>query len=126
MDRGVVFESSPSRLRKAKKLLHLVLQPRELQLFAPMLLQKNYVFLHQLICDPLKFGSHIRMHVRMNLNHRMDCTHTIIRLVAGITLTMSHGYKVTKADDPYVKMADVTVASTKDRTQDCSETELGE
>ncbi|KAH9913275.1 cytochrome P450 [Fomitopsis serialis] len=91
MDRGVVFEGDPLRLRKARKLLHLVLQPRELRQFDPMLAKKNDILLYGLLRSPDKLMAHIR------------------KLTAGITLLMSHGYEVEGEHDPYVEMADITV-----------------
>ncbi|KAH9836619.1 cytochrome P450 [Rhodofomes roseus] len=91
MDRGVLFESNPVRMRKSRKLLHMVLQPRELRLFDPTLVEKNNRFLHNLLHSPHKFLEHIR------------------KLPAGVTLALSHGYEVQEEDDPYVAMADVTV-----------------
>ncbi|TFY59702.1 hypothetical protein EVJ58_g5618 [Rhodofomes roseus] len=91
MDRGVLFESNPVRMRKSRKLLHMVLQPRELRLFDPTLVEKNSRFLHNLLQNPHKFLEHIR------------------KLPAGVTLALSHGYEVQEEDDPYVAMADVTV-----------------
>lgn len=91
MDRGVLYEGDPLRLRKARKLLHLVLQPRELRRFNPILVERNNVFLNDLLCTPDRLVAHIR------------------KLSAGITLSMSHGYEVQGEHDPYVEMADITV-----------------
>ncbi|KAH9920283.1 cytochrome P450 [Fomitopsis serialis] len=91
MDRGVLFEGDPLRLRKARKLLHLVLQPRELRRFNPILVERNNVFLNDLLRTPDKLVAHIR------------------KLSAGITLSMSHGYEVKGEHDPYVEMADINV-----------------
>ncbi|KAJ3556250.1 hypothetical protein NM688_g2134 [Phlebia brevispora] len=91
MDRGIVFEANATRLRIARNLLKLVLQPRELA----------------------EYRAHMEYHIVKLLNDIYeepdDAVEHIRTLTAGITLRMSHGYDITGRNDPYVEMANETV-----------------
>ncbi|TBU54546.1 cytochrome P450 [Dichomitus squalens] len=88
-DKGVVLEHDPLRLRQARKLLHLVLQPRQLSYYRAVLEHHVNVLLHNCLHEPDGFVEHIR------------------HLTAGIAMEISHGHRVTSRDDPFVKKANV-------------------
>ncbi|TFK91405.1 cytochrome P450 [Polyporus arcularius HHB13444] len=86
-DKGIVLEHDPQRLRHARKLLHMVLQPRQLAQYREDMVYHIDVMLQNLLQDPDSFVQHIR------------------HVTAGIAMEISHGHRVTARDDPYVKKA---------------------
>ncbi|KAI0711889.1 cytochrome P450 [Cerioporus squamosus] len=86
-DKGVVLEHDPQRLRHARKLLHMVLQPRQLPQYREVMAHHIDVLLHNLLQDPDDFVQHIR------------------HVTAGIAMEISHGHRVTTREDPYVRKA---------------------
>ncbi|OBZ68830.1 O-methylsterigmatocystin oxidoreductase [Grifola frondosa] len=91
MDRGVLFENDPIRLRQSRKMLNIILSPRKLENYRSVMEKYVVQFLNNLLESPERFSEHIRS------------------VPGGITLEMSHGYKIHGAHDPVIEMADITV-----------------
>ena len=62
-DKGVVLEHDPHRLRHARKLLHAVLQPRQLPEYRGEMVHHIDVMLRNFLQDPEDFVQHIRQYV---------------------------------------------------------------
>ncbi|OBZ71184.1 O-methylsterigmatocystin oxidoreductase [Grifola frondosa] len=60
MDRGVLFESDPNRLRQSRKMLNLILGPRQLETYRIMIEKYVVQFLHNLLESPEGFAEHAR------------------------------------------------------------------
>ncbi|TFK89221.1 cytochrome P450 [Polyporus arcularius HHB13444] len=88
-DKGVVLEHDLGKLRLARKLLHSVLQPKQMPLYREALDYHINTFLRNLSQDPDDFSQHIH------------------HLTAGINIEVSHGYRVKSRDDTYVGKANV-------------------
>ncbi|RPD61026.1 cytochrome P450 [Lentinus tigrinus ALCF2SS1-7] len=86
-DKGVVLEHDPPRLRHARKLLHMVLQPRQLPEYRNEMVHHVNVMLQNFLQDPDNFVQHIR------------------HVTAGVAMEISHGHRVTSRADPYVRKA---------------------
>ncbi|KAI0709905.1 cytochrome P450 [Earliella scabrosa] len=86
-DKGIVLEHDPNRLKHARRLLNLILTPRQIQQYRDPLMEHINILLCNLLQEPEQFVQHIR------------------HLTAGIAMEMSHGHRVTTRHDPYVKKA---------------------
>ncbi|KAI0788021.1 cytochrome P450 [Fomes fomentarius] len=88
-DKGIVLEHDPNRVRHARRLLSLILTPRQISQYRGDIMEHINVLLINMLKEPDEFVQHIR------------------HLTAGITMEMSHGHRVTSRHDPYVKKANV-------------------
>ncbi|KAH9891042.1 cytochrome P450 [Cubamyces lactineus] len=96
MDRGVVWEHDPARLRQARKLLHAVLQPRQLEGYRAVLDRHVTFLLRNLWDTPGNWVDHLRS------------------VTAGVAMQISHGYEITDARDPYLEKANEFVENFAD------------
>ncbi|KAI0639039.1 cytochrome P450 [Trametes polyzona] len=87
MDRGVVWEHDPARLREARKLLHTVLQPRQLEAWTEVIERHVGILLQNLLHTPKDFVRHLQ------------------GVTAGIAMQISHGYEIGGGRDPYLQKA---------------------
>ncbi|KAJ3490047.1 hypothetical protein NLI96_g1725 [Meripilus lineatus] len=90
MSPGVLFETDSNRLRKGRKLMASVLQPKELEQYRSVLRHHTVTFLSNVVRAPEGFLAHLR------------------NIPAGITLEMAYGYSIQGYNDPYVKNANTT------------------
>ncbi|KAI0374537.1 cytochrome P450 [Pilatotrama ljubarskyi] len=96
MDRGVVWEHNPARLRQARKLLHMVLQPRQLEEYATVLDRHVTILLQNLLRKPEDFIRHLQ------------------GVTAGVAMQISHGYEIRDGDDSYLDKANEFVENFAD------------
>ncbi|KAI0828275.1 cytochrome P450 [Trametes gibbosa] len=87
MDRGVFWERNAARLREARELLHMVLQPVQLEEWVPALDRHVGFFLRNLAHTPKAFRQHLR------------------GVIAGVAMQISHGHGITSGEDPYLEKA---------------------
>ena len=59
-DKGVVLEHDPHRLRQARRLLHSVLQPKQLSQYREVLEHHVNILLHNYLHEPAGYVEHIR------------------------------------------------------------------
>ncbi|PIL29426.1 cytochrome P450 [Ganoderma sinense ZZ0214-1] len=88
-DNGPVLEPDAGRLRFQRKLLHAALGQGQVQQYEDAQEYHVQTFLRNLAQDPEHYFRHIR------------------HLAAGITIEVSHGYRVRSRDDEFVKEADI-------------------
>ncbi|KAI0358999.1 cytochrome P450 [Trametes cingulata] len=96
MDRGVVWEHDPARLRQARKLLHMVLQPRQLDEYANVLDRHVTILLQNLLRKPDDFIRHLQS------------------VTAGVAMQISHGYEIRDGEDAYLDKANEFVENFAD------------
>ncbi|KAH9846638.1 cytochrome P450 [Lenzites betulinus] len=87
MDRGVFWERDPARLRTARELLDMVLQPQSLEEWVPALDRHIGVLLRNLLETPKEFERHLRT------------------MIAGVAMQISHGHEITGAEDSFLEKA---------------------
>ncbi|KAI0771282.1 cytochrome P450 [Trametes elegans] len=83
-DRGVALEHDPTRLRLGRKVMHSVIQPREIEEYRDRIQHYLALYLKNMLDDSTNFMQHSRI------------------LLAGVTLEMSHGYEIQGPDDPFL------------------------
>ncbi|TBU23875.1 cytochrome P450 [Dichomitus squalens] len=93
---GPVLEHDPSRRRLERKLLHTALQASKISEYRDV---QDY---------------HINTFLSNLLQHPKDFFHHIRHLSAGVTVEISHGYRVMSRNDEYVKEANVSVVNFAD------------
>lgn len=116
MDAGVVFQPDGPKHRASRKLLHLILQPRELLAYRPTIQKHTTGFLVNLLNQPHEFVQHIRVfviadYISLKKERVSNLISIYFSVTAGVTLEMSHGYQTQGNHDAYVEMANVTVTN---------------
>ncbi|KAH8100255.1 cytochrome P450 [Cristinia sonorae] len=84
LDEGVLFQTHNGRLRQARRLLALGLQPRELEAYQTSMQHATIRFLADLLRDPANFLSHIH------------------GVPTDVSLEIAYGYTAKGDDDPFV------------------------
>ena len=106
------MEHDPNRLRLERKLLHTTLQASKIREYHDSLDYHVNTFLASLLQDPNDFFHHIRQYVTEPRAHCPSLSYSrsqltwLYSLSAGVTIEISHGYRVLTRNDAYVKQAD--------------------
>ena len=106
------MEHDLNRLRLERKLLHTTLQASKIREYHDSLDYHVNTFLTSLLQDPTDFFHHIRQYVYELRARCPSPSYSHGRptgsysLSAGVTIEISHGYRVLTRNDAYVKQAD--------------------
>ncbi|KAI0649657.1 cytochrome P450 [Trametes meyenii] len=90
-NRGVALEHDPVRLRLGRKVMHSVIQTREIEEYRDRIQHYIAIYLKSMLQSPSEFVQHARI------------------LLAGVTLEMSHGYEIEGPEDPFLGEAKILV-----------------